>query len=224
MSSNAPISRRRSHLVAGSISAVSVLFLASCSGDAEESSDPSPSQEASVDAGLTPPPAEPTSETVVDEAPPGGSGPDGTYVVGDTFVDVDFDFTYEGLVQVPLDTLGKYTEGECYFAIGTAEYREDSPSASISSTDSFRASFAPIIAGTVDKDQDDEFFNCDASVVGAAGYEQSTTADVPLGESLPVWLDAIYLSPDRVGQLDGFQLYGSEDLVFSAEVTQDLTG
>ncbi len=88
---------------------------------------------------------------------------------------------------------------------------------------SFRAAFAPIIGGEVDSEQDDEFFNCDASAVGALGYTQSTTTDVAVGESAPVWLDAIYLAPDRVGQLDGFQLYGDESLVFSAEVTDDVS-
>lgn len=217
--------RRGPRALAVSFSAIAMLVAAGCSSsdsgadaDAVDTTTQEPTgagdESTPTDTGAPVEPAEPA----------GGSGPDGTYEVGDTYSDLDFDFTYEGLVTVPLDSQGEYTEGTCYFAIGSARFKEDSPTAEFSTSDAFSPSFDPIIAGSLDAAQNDEFFNCDASVVGAAGYTQTSTTNVPVGESAPVWLDAIYLSPDQDGQLEGFQLYGDETLRFSAEVTEDLTG
>ncbi len=47
---------------------------------------------------------------------------------------------------------------------------------------------------------------------------------MPVGESAPVWLDAIYLSPDQDGQLEGFQLYGDETLALLGRGDRGLTG
>lgn len=200
------------------------------------SSDDSASTPASEDSPTDTPTADDTASTADDsaEAPADdatesddetltGSGPDGIYLVGDTFTDGDFLFVYEGLVKVPLDPLGAYSDGECFFAIGSATFIEG-PSSQLSDFDSFTPAFNPIIAGTLDTEQNDEFFNCDAQAIGALGYSQTGTTDITLGETAPVWLDAIYLAPEQSGQLEGFELYGSADLVFEAEVTSDVSG
>ncbi len=153
----------------------------------------------------------------------GGSGPDGTFLVGDTYFDLEFTFLYEGLVKVPLDTLGKYSEGECFYAVGSVTFLEG-PQSAATDRDAFRPSFDPIIGGAVDSEQNDEFFNCDAGAIGDLGYTQTSTTYVEVGSTVGVWLDAIYLAPDQTGTLDGFQIYGDESLVFSAEVTQDISG
>ena len=207
--------------LATSVSALALLLAAGCSSDdTDAGTDPPDTTPQPSAAGGEPSPV----DTGAPAEPTGGSGPDGTYVVGDTYSDVDFEFTYEGLVEVPLDSQGAYRDGTCYFAVGSAVFKEDSPTAEFSTSGVFRPSFDPIIAGALDSEQNDEFFNCDASVVGDAGYTQTSTTNVPVGESSSVWLDAIYLSPDQDGQLEGFQLYGDEALRFSAEVTEDLAG
>jgi hypothetical protein len=189
-----------------------------------ETTDPAVGE--SVPPSIDDSPAEAPSDDQADDQadqPATGSGPDGVFLVGDTYSDGDFDFTYEGLVKVPLDSLGEYSEGECFYAIGTVTFLEG-PVSQVTDRDSFRASFAPIIGGAVDTEQDDEFFNCDAGAMGDLGYTQSVTTDVAIGDTVGVWLDAIYLAPDQIGQLDGFQLYGDETLVFAAEVTEDVSG
>ncbi len=48
--------------------------------------------------------------------------------------------------------------------------------------------------------------------------------NVEPGDTAMVWLDAIYVAPERAGTLDGFRIFDSDDLTFAADVTQDLTG
>lgn len=151
------------------------------------------------------------------------SGPDGRYEVGDTYSDGEIVFTYEGLAAVPLDPLGAYTDGSCFIVLGTVEVPPDSPRAADGMGTEFRASFSPIFDGTVDEEQDDEFFNCDVAPVQDLGYTQSTTTAVAPNESATVWLDAIWESPERAGTMEAFRLYGSDDSVFTTEVTVDLT-
>lgn len=151
------------------------------------------------------------------------SGDDGRYVVGDTYTDTEMLFTYEGLAAVPFDSQGEYSEGECYMVLGTVETLPDVPRLSEGDTIPFRPSFDPILDGTPDTEQSNEFFNCDVDPVQELGYTQSGTTELAAGESATVWLDAIYVAPDQVDTLEGFRLYGMDDSTFAAEVTQDLT-
>lgn len=151
------------------------------------------------------------------------SGPDGRYVVGDTYSDTEMLFTYEGLAAVPFDDQGEYAEGECYLVLGSVEVLPDVPRLADGGTIAFRPSFDPIFDGTPDEEQSNEFFNCDVDPAQELGHTQSGTTELAAGETAAVWLDAIYVSPDRVDTLDGFRLYGMDDATFAAEVTQDLT-
>lgn len=166
-------------------------------------------------------PADDTAEAPADESeadseePGGGTGPDGVYQVGDVFSDGDVLFTYEGLVQVSYDQLGSYSDGECYFAIGTVTAVTEFAGA-------FRPSFDPIFDGVPDREQNNQFFDCSFEPVQTLGYVQGTVTDLTVGDSVMIWLDAIYVSPERAGTLDGFRLYGMDDMTFSAEVTQNL--
>ena len=136
--------------------------------------------------------------------------------MGDQYSDGEFVFTFEGLAAVPLDPVGDYTEGECYFVLGSAE--------ALSRFEIYRPSVDPIFAGVADNDQDNEFFNCDVDPVTAIGYTQAVDTSIETGDTAMVWLDAIYVTPERAGTLDGFRIFDSDDLTFAADVTQDLTG
>jgi hypothetical protein len=221
-------SPRTLRIVAGS--AVIAFVLAGCGSD-ETDAEPA-AADAPVEATDDAPPADDTAENAPAEpaeeaAPPaepeaevpaGGSAPDGRFQVGDQYNDGEFIFTYEGLATVPLDPLGNYTDGECYFVLGSiealpAEFSRD-----------FSPAVDPIFAGVADQEQNDEFFNCDVGPVTAIGYTQSPVTTVAPGDTATVWLDAIYVSPERAGTLDGFRLFGADELSFVADVTQDLTG
>ena len=197
-----------------------VSLLAACgSSDESDGSDGAPPSDAPALTEAPAPEETPPAETAGED----DGVPDGPYRVGDTYTDGDFEFVYEGLVKVPFDSQGAYTEGECYFAVGSVTFIEG-PSSQTVDSDSFSPAFNPIIGGVVDTEQNDEFFNCDAQAVGSLGYSQTSTTDVALGETAKVWLDAIYVAPDRSGQLEGFQLYRVDDLIFEAEVTTDVSG
>ena len=43
-----------------------------------------------------------------------------------------------------------------------------------------------------------------------------------MGDSADVWLDAVYVTPECVGQLEAIELYGIGGLLFDSIVTQDL--
>lgn len=209
--------KRAVRLAVGSVAVTTLLV--GCGSDepdatAETSEDAAPADDTAEGA-----PAEDAAPAEEPEAevPVGGSGPDGRFQAGDQYNDGEFIFTYQGLAAVPLDPLGNYTDGECYFVLGSVEALP----ADFSRT--FGAAVDPIFAGVVDQEQNDEFFNCAVGPVTALGYTQSPVTTVASGETATVWLDAIYVSPARAGTLEGFRLFGSDELNFVADVTQDLT-
>lgn len=212
----------RRGLRVGAVLLMSIALSASCSSS-DSAGDDTTAPESTDAAGAESVPSSIDDSTDDPNEATGGSGPDGTYVVGDTYSDGDFEFTYEGMVKVPLDSQGEYSEGECFFAVGSVTFLAG-PMSEVTDSDAFSPAFAPIIGGALDTEQNDEFFNCDSGAVGDLGYEQSATTDIAVGDTAGVWLDAIYLSPDQTGQLDGFQLYGDETLAFSPEVTEDVSG
>lgn len=194
------------------------LVLAGCS-----SPEADPTVVESPDAGgATSTPAVTPSDPAESEGEPGGSGPDGLYLVGDVYNDGDFEFTYGGLAQTGFDTEGAYTDGECYFVMGTVE-RIEGPGAAIAGPDTFSPASSPIFAGVLDEDQNDEFFNCDFGAMTDAGFSQSVRTGLEVGDSADIWLDAVYVDPTRVGQLESVQLYGVNGPLFDAQVTQELS-
>ncbi len=193
------------------------LVLAGCS-----SSEAEPTVADSPDVGDVPAelPATPSGldET---EGDTGGSGPGGLYMAGDVFDDGEFEFTYGGLIKTSLNPEGEHADGECYFMVGTAKRTKSTAGADLE-TDTFPPSVTPIFAGTADKEQNNEFFNCDYQAMTDAGFLQTHDAELAIDQSADIWLDAIYVTPARAGQLESVALFGSEDLLFDAEVTQDL--
>lgn len=196
----------------------SALVLAGCSSSAADPTVVDSPNAGDLSADSAAAPTKPDDS--VGEA--GASGPDGTFLVGDVYNDGDFEFTYGGLVQTGLDSQGDYTDGECYFMVGTVE-RIEGPGAAIDGPDSFTPAITPIFGGVGDEEQHDEFFNCDFRAMADEGFVQTFDAALEVGDSTDIWLDAVYVDPTRVGQLESIQLFGSSGPLFDVQVTQDLS-